>query len=725
MAISLPQESSLSHSYRGGIVMLMWLISSFIVVWGIILVGMKLRGKALGCAAGYAFENSPAHTRSCHGESSETASSNDDHCWGKNQVGNGDVNHDTLSQELEGAYVPQMQDDECSESTQRSRLWSREGRVQGCFLFFGLAVAASVFMIFSLSFHPLRATTSDSTFFIQDARDILNETQSALTSLADASENSLGLVASMDMNLSRLCPNYTTVDIEAALGVDLESLLVFLSADYVSLASRVSENVTSWSEVVHFGAEALSLVEGYFSDIESHMWILPAIVIPLSIAVAIALSGCYLSRTRQSSQRFRQLLSFCVLPLLIGLALLCWLIAAASAALASVASDACLSGSLSGSPSETVSKILVANNMDSGSLVLAYIKEFTTTCDMPVVAIDFIMSIQNEIRKVTGFISESLSKVDAVGLANLEEYCAADRQLGVFLSKSERLGQLLSSADVSLVRVSDALSCERVYAVYDDAINDAMCTNIASALSWGFICFLVAGVATIGMITLRASWQHSKSEDKIYNDNEIAENMVLDEHEEYLLYISKYKHEWEEYQGVPASALPDRFVGATHSGDDTSREEIGRSSACPGSFVDDSSQFVCDPDYRYSNDDELGQTVTSVGNTLNESRTDDQSSNNEGEQYTRTALCSLQQGSGNLEDNLDINLTHFSCPSSAASLSTEDDCVVMLSPSERRAKSRYKMILSQSKRRDGSEAIRGSKPTTPLSRVLSCKFAND
>jgi hypothetical protein len=62
-----------------------------------------------------------------------------------------------------------------------------------------------------------------------------------------------------------------------------------------------------------------------------------------------------------------------------------------------------------------------------------------------------------------------------------------------------------------------------------------------------FICLMV-------LITLRAAWLHqgdtARDCDKVYNENEVAENMVLDEYEEYLAYISKYKHEWEDYEGI-------------------------------------------------------------------------------------------------------------------------------------------------------------------------------
>ena len=63
---------------------------------------------------------------------------------------------------------------------------------------------------------------------------------------------------------------------------------------------------------------------------------------------------------------------------------------------------------------------------------------------------------------------------------------------------------------------------------------------------------------------------NNKKKDKMYTDNEVAENMVLDEHEEYLNYISKYKHEWEDYRGVNVLSLPAYQVSSTDSSSTTS-----------------------------------------------------------------------------------------------------------------------------------------------------------
>jgi len=86
------------------------------------------------------------------------------------------------------------------------------------------------------------------------------------------------------------------------------------------------------------------------------------------------------------------------------------------------------------------------------------------------------------------------------------------------------------------------------------------------------------------MISLRAAWLQVISKEKVYHDEmDIAENMILDEHEEYLAYISRYKHEWEEYRGFDgnelASELKENEEGWVSSRDSSSsgsvEDEVG------------------------------------------------------------------------------------------------------------------------------------------------------
>jgi len=54
----------------------------------------------------------------------------------------------------------------------------------------------------------------------------------------------------------------------------------------------------------------------------------------------------------------------------------------------------------------------------------------------------------------------------------------------------------------------------------------------------------------MAMVGLRASLYNHFGEEEVYDESDEADNMIVNEHEEYLAYISKYRHEWEEYRGL-------------------------------------------------------------------------------------------------------------------------------------------------------------------------------
>lgn len=86
------------------------------------------------------------------------------------------------------------------------------------------------------------------------------------------------------------------------------------------------------------------------------------------------------------------------------------------------------------------------------------------------------------------------------------------------------------------------------------------------------------------LISLRASWRHRIAEEKIYHDeNEVAENMILDEHEEYLRYISRYKHEWQEYNGFGSASM--RKSTSFSASEEDGSEDIYTSGSGSGSQV--------------------------------------------------------------------------------------------------------------------------------------------
>lgn len=148
-------------------------------------------------------------------------------------------------------------------------------------------------------------------------------------------------------------------------------------------------------------------------------------------------------------------------------------------------------------------------------------------------------------------IWRQISIIDSIGRAKLIRECGGDALVD-FVTGARNVAKLLTSMRRSLRSASGHLECDRLYPIYSQTVHEDLCMNTALASSYGFILFLILAITTSVMITLRASWLQSiGDEEKVFEDeDDIAENMVVDEHEEYLAYISHYKHEWQEYNGI-------------------------------------------------------------------------------------------------------------------------------------------------------------------------------
>ena len=327
---------------------------------------------------------------------------------------------------------------------------------------------------------------------------------------------------------------------------------------------------------------------------------------------------------------FNAQLSKWILPMMVLLSILCFAIATVLAVVAAVGSDACLSDSSSGSPQITIVSIMNTTSSDEVWRTLVF--DVASGCTSEV-SIDYISKLHLETQRIINFIWKSLSQVDSVGQGNLVEYCDADENLIEFLDGVRELAKILYSAQRALKSANETLSCERLYPIYDNAVNELICDESVSAAAWGFVLFLTMGVASMGIVSLRASWRYHVAEDKIFDESEVAGNIILDEHEEYLHYISAYKHEWEEYRGVNRlPEVPDREEDSTDSSSSTDSDgenflpvNVGiayseASSVSDSDIVSETSsiEVIDDPDEAFnpyqSSDSQTISTAASVDN---------------------------------------------------------------------------------------------------------------
>jgi hypothetical protein len=583
-AVTSSEDSELRQSYRDGLIFLGCFVLGVHFVWGIILLILKLKGTSVGCAAGYAFGlHGPSRNINEHGSNNENDQiweNNIDQATTHNNEMETTTQHVLLSETIskdEGIAVDQTGREETyvNEKDYDSHPWRREIATQLCFLCLCMVTLICTFMVFRYTLKPLVDTIHNSKVVVYESKDIVNETDTSLSALVSARNESQRLIDTLRLDYEILCPNYTAEEIVGTLGVDLRAILDFLSGNFSIVTAESSGNITDVSSGL-MDIERLVLDFGKsFETFRRYIWILPAVLFPLISVITLVMNGAFLSMKRQSSQIFQNFLSRWTLPTLIVLSSICFALATMLAIGAAVGTDACTSGSESGSPYDTISHII--NTTSVSESWRGYALDVASGCHGSG-KIYYIVKLRREIQRIQNFIWNSLSQVDSVGQQNLIDYCGADHRLVELLNASRNLTKILYSAQRAIKKANETLLCENTFPIYDTAVNELICKDTVGALAWGFVLFFTIGVASMGIISLRASWSYKVAEDKIFDDSEVAENVILDEHEEYLHYISAYKHEWEEYRGV--NRIPEvqqnHEDGSTDSSSSTEPEEANR-----------------------------------------------------------------------------------------------------------------------------------------------------
>ena len=392
----------------------------------------------------------------------------------------------------------------------------------------------------------------------------MTETRGGLSTIEEATLDADRIVESTPLDYNELCPLVPREDAEQVLEVDLGSLATLLVDDFMELSNDVRADISE----VKFLLDRVELGMNDFdeskSEVEAYMWVVPGILFGVSLATAISMLGVMLAWKDKSGMAVQNGLSYVLLPILVLLCVSCWIVVLCAAFGTMVSSDACTAGTSNGTPYQTIEGVLEAHNVGVNATAFKYITAYTNQClEDPTKDIHELEElVQNSISRIW----REISIVDSVGRDNLIEKCGSEKLPELF-SGARNLAKLLTAIRRSLDSAIVSLNCQRINTIYVEFAHDSICTETASSSAYGFILFLLMSISLTVMISLRASWLRNIPEEKVYHDeDEVAENMFLDEHEEYLAYISKYKHEWQEYNGINEDSL----AGSGDDGDSSS-----------------------------------------------------------------------------------------------------------------------------------------------------------
>eukprot|EP00339_Tiarina_fusa_P000642 CAMPEP_0116998862 /NCGR_PEP_ID=MMETSP0472-20121206/1785_1 /TAXON_ID=693140 ORGANISM="Tiarina fusus, Strain LIS" /NCGR_SAMPLE_ID=MMETSP0472 /ASSEMBLY_ACC=CAM_ASM_000603 /LENGTH=923 /DNA_ID=CAMNT_0004698141 /DNA_START=148 /DNA_END=2919 /DNA_ORIENTATION=+ len=564
-------DKDLQHEYVDGLLVAANIFFMIFCAWAFILVVLKVKGKEVGCASGRAFHTEKIDEDMQSTDSSESyfSSSVD------NDSSKGGIielererstdkildSHSSFEDERdgsEGSHGSQeygSQDGWLSVGEIQSRVNPRERRTRFCFLVFALVSLLCVPLVLIFSFGPIKEAARASDDLLLIVHDSIGQVSASLDTIDGVAASASTLVEDLPVDAVHICPLVKKENFESELGINLNDLLDTVSLRFEDVDAYVTEILVVVETVVTRVSDGAIAFEESVDTTEQILWIVPAVLFAVSMLVAIAALGVLLAWKNKSGARIQAVLSYGVLPLLILVSTACWIITIAAAFGTMTSSDFCTSGSRTGSPDATIQEILATFDNGQNDTVHQFINAYTNRCigPDPVVEID---EIEIMVQDTIDTIWRQLSIVDKIGRAELVEQCGGGTHLADLFTGVRNLAKLLTTIRKSLGSASTSLECQRINPIYSRVAHDSICTDAASAAAYGFLLFLILGISTMVLVSLRASWLKNVEEEKVYHDeNEIAENMILDEHEEYLAYISRYKHEWQEYHGFEASSV--------------------------------------------------------------------------------------------------------------------------------------------------------------------------
>jgi uncharacterized membrane protein len=379
----------------------------------------------------------------------------------------------------------------------------------------------------------------------------MGDVSSSLDKIESLSTDAIDLINNVPTDLEVVCPLVNSTDFESIIGIGVNDIVDSIIEQQYNLEDDIEAQLSTRKAFVDRFENQLSTFETYADDSNKFIWILPGLLLTILGLSMISIAGVICAWREKSGARFERVLSYVVLPLLILVAIICWLLVMVFALSTSVGTDMCFSTSPNGSPDQTIEEILSTTGNETSGVAYLFASTYVQGCESNDPAKD-LHDIKLETQEHIDNIWRQISKIDSVGRAIAIERCGDESAFVEMLSGARDLAMTLTDIRRTLSDLEESTGCENIHPLYVEAAYDVVCTKTLSASGYGFITFFIMWICVMAMISLRASWLRSSIErEKVYHDEtEVAENMVVDEHEEYLAYISKYKHEWQEYEGI-------------------------------------------------------------------------------------------------------------------------------------------------------------------------------
>ena len=372
------QDAAVQEDYKNGIVALSCFVGGFFVLWGLILIYLMIKGKSVGCASGRAFEITPIDKQSHsskhkrqHSSSQSSISSQDDATGSKKMQHEEAVGLETESfssslcsfDASSGLDAASSIGDSTEDTVSRVES-SRAARTRMVFLIFACIVLVFVPLALAFAFAPMKesaktlegsvAVRTIGTFSgyylqlwirlcltnptylynpLQGIEHVLLEVRAALQTVKTASQSITGILSQTSINSTTFCPNINSTQFRNRnLDVNLQALADILTLHYVQLNINITDNMVELHNLLDTVEDVTVIAQGSFDQAEGFIWLVPGLLLGVSIVTALATFGVILAWKRDAGMGLQRCMSYGVLPVLVALCVMCIVLGCAATA---------------------------------------------------------------------------------------------------------------------------------------------------------------------------------------------------------------------------------------------------------------------------------------------------------------------------------------------------------------------------------------------------------
>eukprot|EP00547_Thalassionema_nitzschioides_P011092 CAMPEP_0194259380 /NCGR_PEP_ID=MMETSP0158-20130606/43430_1 /TAXON_ID=33649 /ORGANISM="Thalassionema nitzschioides, Strain L26-B" /LENGTH=612 /DNA_ID=CAMNT_0038999155 /DNA_START=572 /DNA_END=2407 /DNA_ORIENTATION=+ len=425
------------------------------------------------------------------------------------------------------------------------------------------------------------------------AQDILDGVASSLQNIESSFNSIHASINSTDIEFSSFCPNGRTG--VSIFGVDLESIAAGIRQSVGDMDVLMNEDFKSLNQTLERVQNTKNQIEIVLDNTLQYSWTIPLILFTVALVVMISMMGVISAWRGRSGQNFQNFMSYGVLFFMIVFCTLGWVATIGTGVGGMVSVDICTAGGRPGGPDTTIRDIVNHHFTDKNDTLYKLITDYTSGCEMHD-PLNRLTVIESNMQTWISLSWKELSNIDEIGRQHFESVCG--HPLDGFLSVAYDVTKSFSTIRTSLDNTKNALNCTKINPIYSGVVHDEVCGEIVTGLGVGFVWLLLLSICLMVMLSLRASWlQEIEQSDRsatVYDEGE--EVLIHDEYEEYLQYISKYKHEWEVYEGINSGSVEgDSKAESTGSIPNVEHVYLSNSSnseSNSASFCDDDSGFA-------------------------------------------------------------------------------------------------------------------------------------